>query len=374
MTTLVIQVPCFNEADTLPAVLADLPSQLPGVDRIVVLVVDDGSTDNTAEVARRAGAQLVRHKRRLGLARTFQSALRASLALGADLVVTTDGDHQYPGRFIAPLVAPLLAGEADLVIGDRRPDRLAHFSRPKQWLQGAGSWAISRLAKLDVPDAASGFRGLTREVARRLQVYTDFSHSLETLIQAGRQGMSVVSIPIEVNPPTRPSRLHRGSLHYTLRQIVSIARAFAIYEPVRTFGLLGLPFLLVGLGLEVRFAVLTLLGLGGVARYVQSVTIGASLAIVGFLLWVLGLLADGLLANRRLSEDLLVRTQQLADRLDAAGIGDSGGSDGIAPSVGLPAIPQADPPAGAGGQQVPGDGHQAEEDGQRRRGALAERR
>ena len=139
MITLVIQVPCFNEADTLPAVLADLPRQLPGVDRIAVVVVDDGSTDDTAGVARRSGAHLVRHKRRLGLARSFQSGLRASLALGADLVVTTDGDHQYPGRFVAPLVAPLLAGAADLVVGDRRPGRVAHFSRPKRWVQGRGA-------------------------------------------------------------------------------------------------------------------------------------------------------------------------------------------------------------------------------------------
>ena len=354
--------------------LADLPSQLPGIDRIAVLVVDDGSTDDTAEVARRWGAHLLRHKRRLGLARSLPSALRASLALGADLVVTTDGDHQYPGRFIAPLVAPLLAGEADLVIGDRRPQP------PRPFLAAEAMVARGRELGGQPP-------GEARRPQRRQRLPRPYSRGGPALpglhgflpqpqdLDPGRPAGDVGRLdPHRGRPATRPSHLHRGNLHYTLRQIVSIARAFAIYEPVRTFGLLGLPFLLVGLGLEVRFAVLTLLGLGGVARYVQSVTIGASLAIVGFLLWVLGLLADGLLANRRLSEDLLVRTQQLADRLDAAGIGDSSGLDGIAPSVGLPAIPQGDPPAGAGGQQVPGDGHQAEEDGQRRRGALAERR
>jgi len=319
MTRLIIQIPCLNEAESLPATLAELPRQIPGVDEVVVLVIDDGSVDDTAEVALRSGADhVVRHKTRQGVARAFVTGLRAALDLGADLVVNTDADNQYPGRYIPALVEPLLRGEADMVVGDRNPGELTHFSPLKRRLQRLGSWTVSRFARCVIPDAASGFRAFTREAATRLQVYTGFSYTLETLIQAGRQGMAVTSVPLEANDTPRPSRLHRNNLHYVVSQALSIARAFAYYEPLKTFGLLGLPFVGAGLFLELRFLWFFLSGQGGVARYIQSVTIGGFLITVGFMLWALGLIGDGLLANRRLSEDVLVRLQQLEERLPPA--------------------------------------------------------
>jgi glycosyltransferase involved in cell wall biosynthesis len=314
LTTLVIQVPCLDEEATLGETLAGLPRSLPGIDRIAVLVVDDGSTDSTGDVARAAGAVVVRHRRRLGYARAFRDALAAALDLGADLIVNTDGDNQYPGEEIGRLVEPLLAGRADIVVGDRQTATLAHFSPAKRALQRLGTRVVSRLAGIDVADAASGFRAYTRAAALRLQVFTDFSPTLETLIQAGRQGLSVASVPIRANPTPRPSRLHRGSAHYLWRQAVSIARALALYAPVKTFGLLGTPLVVAGAALELRYLALVLGGEAGVGRHIHSVTVGGFLFVVGVLLWGLGLLADGLLAQRQLLAEAVVRLREASGR------------------------------------------------------------
>ncbi len=319
-TRLVVMIPCLDEAETLPATLAELPRSVPGIDEVRVLVIDDGSTDGTAEVARAGGADwVVRHRRNLGLARAFATGLREALARGADYVVLTDGDSQYPGAELPAVVAPLLAGDADIAVGDRRPGTLGHFSPIKRRLQLLGSRVVGWLAGFPVPDAASGFRAFTRDAALRLRVHTGFSASLETLVQAGRAGLSVAWVPIAVRPTPRPSRLHRGSFHYVRRQTLTLARALAVYEPLKTFGCLGLPFFLAGLALELRFLVIYLAGAGGVGRYIHSVTVGGFLITLAVLIWALGLLADGLLANRRTIEDALLRLETLERTAIGAG-------------------------------------------------------
>ncbi|MEM7480139.1 MAG: glycosyltransferase family 2 protein [Acidobacteriota bacterium] len=312
MSRLVVFISCLNEAETLPATLEEIPRQIPGLDEVVVVVVDDGSTDETAELARRHGADhVVRHRRNLGVARAFQTGLQTALDLGADYLVNTDGDGQYPGDRIGDLVAPLLRGEADVVLGDRGPGKVAHFSPVKRWLQRLGSHVVSRFAGTPIPDAASGFRAFTREAALRLKVFTEFSYSQETLIQAGHQGLALAFIPVTTRRTDRPSRLHKGNLHYVFRQLLTIGRALAYYAPIRTFGCLALPFFLGGFVLELRFAVLYLTGQGGIGRYIHSVTLGGFLLTIGCLIAALGLIGDGLQANRRLAQDALLRLERL---------------------------------------------------------------
>lgn len=307
-TTVVIQIPCYNEAATLGETLADLPKTLPGVSRIVVLVVDDGSTDGTAQVALKGGADyVVRHRQNRGLARAFTTGLSASLALGADIIVNTDADHQYPGRYIPSLIAPALGGKADLVIGDRQLGQNTHFSPLKRILEKAGSWVIRLLSQTDAPDAASGFRAYTRYAALRLQVHNDYSYTLETLIQAGRQRMATAHVPIDTNPTLRPSRLHRGVLNFIWRQGGTIIRSYVLYRPLQSFLLLGIPFILVGGALIGRFLFYYITGNSGIARFIQSVSIGGTLFLFGIFLVFLGLLGDAVRANRAVSEEILIR-------------------------------------------------------------------
>ncbi len=303
---LVIQIPCFDEAENLPAVLAALPRSIEGVDDVLVVVVDDGSSDGTAEIATRHGADLVlRHPHRRGYLGAFDTGLRAALALGADIVVNTDGDHQYPGRHVADLIKPVVTGQADLAVGDRQPGSNPHFSWLKRRFQRLGSWAVGRLAGFPVADAASGFRAYSRTAALRLYTFTDFSHTAESLIRYGHLGMTVSFVPITTHATPRPSRLQRNMWHYIRRQATTLLRAYAFYRPLRTFLLLGTPFIASGLVLAARFAYLYASGLGGVARYIHSVTISGSLLLTGLLLWALGLLGDALMSNRRLAEEAL---------------------------------------------------------------------
>ncbi len=254
---LVIQIPCYNEEKTLVETIADLPRSLPGVNSVTILVVDDGSSDNTTQVALENGADyVVRHRQNRGLARAFMTGLSTALAMGADIIVNTDADRQYPGKYIRDLIAPILAGKADLVIGDRQPGTNVHFSLVKQKLEVLGSWGIRLLSQTDAPDAPSGFRAYSRYAALRIQVYNNYSYTLETLIQAGRDRMAIAHIPIETNPALRPSRLHKGILHFIWQQSGVIIRSYILYQPLKSFFIAGIPFLVVGGGLILRFFVL----------------------------------------------------------------------------------------------------------------------
>jgi glycosyltransferase involved in cell wall biosynthesis len=308
---LIIQIPCLNEAETLPTVLADLPRSLPGIDRLEVLVIDDGSTDATVAVAQRLGVQhIVRHESNRGIAAAFQSGLDACLRAGADLIVNTDGDNQYPGQAIGDLIAPILAGRADVVIGDRQTHTIGHFSPLKRLLQQFGSWVVRLASDTQVPDATSGFRAFSREAALRLFVLTRFSYTLETIIQAGKKGLRITHLPIAVNPPLRESRLVKSNWSFVRRQTATIVRIYALYEPLRTFFLLALPFLLVGVGLIGRFLFLYLAGMTGFGRHVQSLVIGGTLCTIGFLILLFGIMADITALNRSLLEELLYRQRK----------------------------------------------------------------
>lgn len=309
---LVIQIPCFNEAHTLPAVLEQLPHSVPGFDSTEILVIDDGSSDDTVGVARRFGAHhVVGHRRNRGLARAFQTGLENALAMGADVIVNTDGDNQYPAQEIPTLVGPILEGNADIVIGDRRTADIAHFSPLKRWLQRFGSWTVRSISGTDVPDAASGFRAYSREAALRLNVLSRYSYTMETIIQAGKLGLTIASVPVAVNEPTRPSRLQRSMWHFVKAQASTMVRIYAFYEPFRTFTYLSAPFLLVGMGLWLRFGLNYVLFRADSDRYVQSVTIGTGLLIVGVLIFIFGILADVAGKHRQLTQETLYRLKKL---------------------------------------------------------------
>jgi glycosyltransferase involved in cell wall biosynthesis len=308
---LIIQIPCYNEADTLPSVLADLPQSLPGVGRIETLIVDDGSDDETVSVAQRLGVHhIIRHGFNRGLAAAFQTGIDSALQLGADIVVNTDGDNQYPGNRIGDLIAPILQGEADLVVGDRQPHTLEHFSPTKRFLQWVGSWVVRMASGTQVPDATSGFRAISREAALRQIVLTRFSYTLETVIQAGKKGLRVANIPIMVNPTLRASRLHKGNWSFVQRQAVTILRIYMLYEPLRTFLFLAAPALLAGFFLVARFLYFYLAMQTASGRHIQSVLIGGTLLIVGFLIVVVGILADISATQRALLEEMLYRQRK----------------------------------------------------------------
>lgn len=308
----IIQIPCYNEAETLPATLADLPRALPGIDCLEILVIDDGSDDETTAVAHALGVHhIIRHRQNQGLARAFQSGLDTCLRLGADIIVNTDADNQYPGHYIADLVAPVLAGQAHVVIGDRQVGRVAHFSPLKRALQVLGSSLVRTVSGTDVPDAASGFRAYSREAALRFNILTRFSYTLETIIQAGKLGLAIQSVPIEVNETERPSRLQRNMWHFIKAQAGTILRLYAFYEPLRTFSYIALPFLLVGLLTWLRFFYFVLVGGSGIGRYLQSLTIGTGLLLVGVITLLFGIQADIASKHRQLTQETLYRLKKL---------------------------------------------------------------
>jgi glycosyltransferase involved in cell wall biosynthesis len=311
---LVIQIPCYNEEAHLPETVAALPRSLVGFDAIEVLVVDDGSTDRTADVAREVGATwLLRLPVHLGLAQAFSAGLDAALKLGADVIVNTDADHQYPGDEIGRLVEPILAGRADMVIGDRAPHQSEHFGFAKRALQRLGSWAVRRLSGTSVPDAASGFRAFSRRAALRMNVLTRFTYTVETIIQAGKKQIAITHVPIRTNPERRPSRLFGSMVTYIGRSVMTMLRIYAMYEPLKVFGTVGFVSVATGLLIGLRFLV-NYLADGG-AGHVQSLILAAVLLLAGFMTMLIGLVADLIASSRALVEDALLRTRQLELRL-----------------------------------------------------------
>jgi glycosyltransferase involved in cell wall biosynthesis len=312
---LIIQIPCLNEALTLPATLADLPRAIPGIDLVEVVVIDDGSRDGTAEVAQRCGVEhVVGVCRKKGLAAAFMAGIDASLKAGADYIVNTDADNQYAAHEIPRLLAPLLAGDADIVIGDRNIAELRHMSWRKRQLQQLGSWVVRQVSNTNVPDTTSGFRAYTREAALRMTIVSEFSYTLESIIQAGKKRMAIAHVPVATNPRTRESRLFDSVFGYIKRSAATIVRIYAMYEPLKVFTYLGLLVFSGGVVGVLRFVYYFFLG--EASKHQASLIASAVLLIVGFQVLVIGLLADVISANRKLLEDLLyrIRAQELHDR------------------------------------------------------------
>lgn len=300
---IIIQIPCFNESETLPITLAELPREVPGFDVVEWLVIDDGSSDNTAEVARTHGVHHVfRHTRNQGLARAFMTGLSSAVDLGADVIVNTDADNQYCADDISKLVAPLLAGQADVVVGTRPIDTIEHFSTTKKLLQRLGSWVVRVVSRTDIPDATSGFRAMSRDAARRLVVFNDYTYTLETIIQAGQRNMAIKYVPIHVNKGLRPSRLVKSIPSYIMRSLGTILRIFIIYRPLRFFGAIAAVLLGLGMLLGLRFLYFYATGRG--EGHVQSVILAGVLLGMGFQTLLIGFVADLLAANRKMLEDI----------------------------------------------------------------------
>ena len=307
---LIIQIPCFNEESTLPGTLADLPREVPGMDSVEWLVIDDGSTDRTVEVAREHGVDhIVRLTNNRGLAAAFQSGLDACLKLDADVIVNTDADNQYQGADIVLLVEPIVAGKADMVIGDRKTDTIEHFSPIKKWLQRFGSAVVRRASGTDVPDTTSGFRAYNREAALQLQVVSKFTYTLESLIQAGKMLVAVEHVPVRTNEQTRPSRLFPSVWSYVRRNGISIFRIYALYEPLRVFVAAAAFVALFGMVLWVRFAWFFIEGEGD--GHIQSLIVGATLFIVAVQLLALGVVGDILAGSRVLQQRILERVRRV---------------------------------------------------------------
>ncbi len=307
---LIIQIPCYNEAESLPETLIALPRSVPGIDSVEILVIDDGSHDGTSEVARQWGVHhIVRHRRNRGLAAAFQTGIDAALAAGADVIVNTDADNQYDARDIASLVQPIIEGRADIVVGDRQVRSNAHFGAVKRRLQALGSAVVQRLAGTNVPDAVSGFRAVSRAAAQRISIVSTFSYTTEMLIQAGRNRMAIVSVPVRTNAVMRPSRLFGSIPQFIVNTGLTMSRAYAMYNPLRLFLALGLLATLVGLGPILRFLYFFAAGVGD--GHVQSLVLGGVLMLLGALSIMLGIVADLIGRNRQLLEANLERVRRI---------------------------------------------------------------
>lgn len=307
---LIIQIPCYNEAETLEIALNDLPKQIDGIDQIEYLIINDGSKDNTVEVAKNWGVNyVVNFKRNKGLAKGFMAGLDACLRNGADIIVNTDADNQYCGDDIEKLVRPIIEGKADIVIGERPIDQTEHFSPLKKKLQHFGSWVVRKASNSEIPDAPSGFRAYSKEAALRLNVTNEYTYTLETIVQAGREKISMISVPIRTNGELRPSRLFSSMFGYVKKSMVTIVRAYIMYKPLWFFTILGLIPFLVGSGLGIRYLIYMLLGNAG--GHIQSLILASILIIMGTMIMVIGLLADLIAKNRKILEDVQYQVRKL---------------------------------------------------------------
>ncbi len=317
MRRLIIQIPCYNEETNLAVTLKSLPRAVAGFDVVEWLVVDDGSQDRTAEVARASGADhVVSLPCHQGLAKAFAAGIDAAIRAGADVIVNTDADNQYDAQDLPLLVAPILQGRAEIVVGARPIEEIAHFSFVKKLLQKAGSWVVRQASATSVPDAPSGFRAMSRDAAMQLSVFSEYTYTLEMLIQAGQKGMAVEAVPVRINPPTRPSKLVKSTPRYVFRSAVTILRIFVTYRPFRFFATLGAVSFLLGLSAGLRFLYFFLFVNG--TGHVQSVILSALLMGIGFLLILAGFLADLISVNRKLLEriDYRLRKVESSGRLD----------------------------------------------------------
>lgn len=306
---LIIQIPCYNESETLAIALAELPRSIPGVDTVEWLIVDDGSADDTVDVALSAGVDhVVRHPENRGLAAAFRTGIDACLERGADIIVNTDADNQYCADDIPALVAPIVAGTAEIVIGARPIAEIEHFSPIKKMLQKLGSWAVRVASRTEVPDAPSGFRALSRDAAMRLNVFNDYTYTIETIIQAGQKNMAITSVPVRVNEDLRPSRLVKSIPSYINRSLVTILRIFMTYKPMRFFMMPGLASFAVGTLVGIRY--LYLLGIGEGGGHVQSLILATVLLLVGIQTILFGFVAELLGNNRKLLEEIQYRARR----------------------------------------------------------------
>jgi len=314
---LIVQIPCFNEEETLPATFNDIPKQIDGVDVVEILIIDDGSTDKTIEVAKALGVHhIVINKNNRGLARTFRTGLNECLKLGADIIVNTDGDNQYAGWDIPKLIQPILDGKADVVVGDRNTAKVAHFSPFKKFLQRLGSYVVKTLSGVQVPDAVSGFRAYSRDAALQLNIVSPFSYTIEALIQAGKKHMAVTSVPVETNAKTRESRLFSSIPKFIERQLTTIVRMYAMYQPLKVFFFIGLTLSILGAIPIIRFLYFYFSGDG--EGHLQSLVLGGVFTILGFISFLIALLADLMNFNRQLIEQTLEKVRRIELELHEA--------------------------------------------------------
>jgi glycosyltransferase involved in cell wall biosynthesis len=307
---LIIQIPCYNEEETLPLTFRDLPKSIEGIDTIEYLIINDGSSDKTVETARKLGIDhIINFKINRGLAYAFRSGIDACLRLGADIIVNTDADNQYSGADIERLVKPILEERADIVIGERPIDDTKHFSWKKKKLQHFGSWVVRVASNTKIPDAPSGFRAYSREAAVRLNVINEYTYTLETIIQAGQNKMAITSVPVKTNPETRSSRLFKNMWTYMIRSAGVIFRSFLMYKPLRTFLFTGLVFLLTGLAIDIRFFILYVLG--DKNYHTPSLILAATFILIGIQTIIIGFIADLISANRKILEDIQKRVRSI---------------------------------------------------------------
>jgi len=310
MTKLIVQIPCYNEEKTLAQTVRDIPRQIDGIDEVKILIIDDGSTDRTVEVAEKIGVDyIIKNTRNKGLARTFHEGLIASLRLGADIIVNTDGDNQYKGQDIPKLIMPILRGESEIVIGDRETDKIPHFSPLKKRMQKVGGFVVRMLSDTDVRDPVSGFRAFSREAAMSMNILSPFSYTIETVIQAGKKYIAINSVPIGTNPKTRESRLFRSLPKFIERSLSTMIRMYTMYQPLRVFFFIGCLCIIAALVPSIRFLVYYLMGQG--SGHIQSLILAAVLFIVGFQVLMIAMVADVISFNRRLIEETLLRVRHI---------------------------------------------------------------